>query len=90
MCHSDRLQEFLKRIMSEQEELGNSAERADHKCRKIYDRVEEIVREREALKLESQELNDEKERVEIQLKITRLDREFNDLLNILSMDSMEF
>jgi len=76
--------------MNEQEELGDSAEKADHKCRKIYDRIEVLVRERDALKQEAQDSTDEKERIEIQLKIARIDREFNDLLNVLSMDSMEF
>ncbi len=76
--------------MDEQEKLGESAEKADHKCRKIYNRIQELVLDRETLKQELQEQEEEQERYQIQLKISRIDREFNELLNVLSMDSMEF
>ena len=90
MCRSERLKEFLEKILTEEDESDTSALKADRKCQKIYDRIRDLVLEKEDLKETFEASDDKEEKVALQLKIVRIEREFNDLLNVLSMDSMEF
>jgi hypothetical protein len=90
MCQSDHLKKFLERVMSEDDPDDRGASKADRKCKKIYDRIKVLVHDREELKQEIKSKEDSSESLELQLRIAKIDREFNDLLNVLSMDSMEF
>jgi len=90
MCQSDHLKKFLERVMSDGDPDDRSASKADKKCKKIYDRIKELVHDREELKLELKDKEGAPEAFELQLRISKIDSEFNDLLNVLSMDSMEF
>jgi len=90
MCPSDKVQAFLDQILEEEDQGERTAAKADLRNQKVYDRIREIVLQKDGFKQSLDELEEKEERMKVQLDIIRLEREFNDLLNVLSMDSMEF
>jgi|GEM_PF-1050783 len=90
MCPSDKVQAFLDQILDEEDQGDRTAAKSDLRNQKVYERIREIVLQKDGLKQTLDDLEEKEERTKVQLDIIRLEREFNDLLNVLSMDSMEF
>ena len=90
MSPSERVKDFLGKILDEEDQNDRSAEKADQRCQKIYDRIHELVLEKDELKKELELESDREEQAQIQASISRIEREFNELLNVLSLDSMNF
>lgn len=90
MSPSEHVKNLLEKILEEENEDDRSAQKADLRCQKIYERIREIVLEKEDLLKELEIESSDEEHLQIQLSISRLEREFNELLNVLSLDSMNF
>ena len=90
MSPSKRVKDFLGKILEEEDQNDRSAEKADHRCQKIYDRIHELVLEKDELKRELESESNLEEQAQLQANISRIEREFNELLNVLSLDSMNF
>ena len=81
---------LLEQILKIDGEDNREAEKADRKSKIIYKRIKEIVSEKDNLRESIDKEEDKDSRLRLQLTVMRLDREFNELLNVLSMQSMEF
>lgn len=90
MSPSEHVKDFLKKIIQEEDHDDLSASKADLRCQKIYDRIRELVLEKDELKKEYELETNKDQRKQIQQSISRIEREFNELLNVLSLDSMNF
>ena len=90
MSPSEHVKDFLEKIMQEEDHDDRSASKADLRCQKIYDRIRELVLEKDELKKEYELETSKDQQKQIQQSISRIEREFNELLNVLSLDSMNF
>lgn len=90
MSPSDNVKDFLEKIMQAEDCDDRSASKADLRCQKIYDRIRELVLEKDELKKEYELETNNDQQKQIQQSISRIEREFNELLNVLSLDSMNF
>ncbi|MCO4781224.1 MAG: hypothetical protein KC646_02795 [Candidatus Cloacimonetes bacterium] len=81
---------LLEQILRIDGEDNRKAEKADRKSQIIYSRIKAIVSEKDNLKDDISNEEDKDTRLRLQLRVMKLDREFNELLNVLSMQSMEF
>lgn len=90
MSPSEHVKDFLEKIMQEEDHDDRSASKADSRCQKIYDRIRELVLEKDELKKEYELETSKDQQKQIQQSISRIEREFNELLNVLSLDSMNF
>ncbi|PCJ18693.1 MAG: hypothetical protein COB02_09665 [Candidatus Cloacimonadota bacterium] len=84
------LKGLLEQILKIDDEDNQEALQADRKSQIIYSRIKEIVVEKDVLKenIDQEEIKDT--RLKLQLCVMKLDREFNELLNVLAMQSMDF
>ena len=85
---SKRVKDFLVKILEEEDQDDRTAQKADQRCQKIYDRIHELVLEKDELKRELEAESNREEQAQLQANISRIEREFNELLNVLSLDSM--
>ena len=90
MSPSKRVKDFLVKILEEEDQDDRTAQKADQRCQKIYDRIHELVLEKDELKRELESESNREEQAQLQANISRIEREFNELLNVLSLDSMNF
>ena len=52
MSPSKRVKDFLVKILEEEDQDDRTAQKADQRCQKIYDRIHELVLEKDELKRE--------------------------------------